>query len=324
MSYYEDFKNVLDQEAQAILRVRDLIEEQEVEQLISIFEYLSTTGNELVVTGVGKSGNIGQKIVSTFNSIGLRSSFLHPVEALHGDLGRLRSSDAVMFLSKSGTTEEIVKLIPYLPVPKERRIGLLGSIDSQIANECHVLLDCSVEKEACINNQAPTTSSTVTIAVGDAIAVIFEKFVGLSREGFASNHPGGLLGKSLSLKVKHLMNGYEECAKAELGENFQDVLLRMTEYPLGVCAILEKGLFRGVIVEGDVRRTLTEHKDLNIDVAKVYNSAPITVAPNDLAINALKLMENRERPLNAVPVVDGEKFLGVLRLHDLFKAGLSV
>lgn len=324
MNYFEKFSEVLQEESNALLRAKDLLNDKEVNQLIELFEYLKQSRAELFICGVGKSGIIGQKMVSTFNSIGLTSTFLHPVEALHGDLGRLKSEDAIVFISKSGTTEEIAKLIPYLSIPKERMVGLLGSTNSKIASECGILFNCSVDKEACINNQAPTTSSTVALAFGDAIAVCFEMYTGLSKEGFATNHPGGLLGKSLRLKVESLMLPKESCGKIEINSNLQEVIIAMTEYPTGLCAVYDQDKFMGIIVEGDIRRTLVKRGDLNSSVNSVYNPNPIVTTPNDLAINALKVMENRERPLNVLPVMEGGDFMGVLRLHDLIKEGLKL
>lgn len=324
MDYLKVFQDVIEEEAKALQRIRGLLTESEVNKVISLFKYLRISSAELVISGVGKSGIIAQKMVSTFNSIGLKSSFLHPVEALHGDLGRLSDEDAIVFISKSGTTEEISKLIPYLSIPKERIIGLLGNTNSSIAEQCGIVLDCSVEKEACINNQAPTTSSTVALAMGDAIAVAFEKFSGLSKEGFATNHPGGLLGKSLRLKVSNLMVKTESCARITKDQTLQDAIMAMTEYPTGLCAVIDDtNKFLGIVVEGDIRRTLAKESTLDIKIAEIFNANPTVVTSNELAINALRVMEDRERPLNVLPVIDDGIFKGVLRLHDLIKEGLS-
>lgn len=324
--YLDLFKNVIQQEADALLRIKETFDEDQIKSLISQFDYLRSSNAEFIICGVGKSGIIAQKMVSTFNSIGLKSSFLHPVEALHGDLGRLTDKDVMAFISKSGTTEEIVKLLPYLPVPKERRIGLLGNISSKIAKECSIVFDCSVEKEACVNNQAPTTSSTTALAVGDAIAVVFEKYTGLSKEGFATNHPGGLLGKSLRLKVSNLMVSSAECAKISLTDTLQDAIVAMTEYPTGLCAVIELQEFKGILVEGDIRRTLASkdsNDSLGTKISDIFNSSPTSVNSNDLAMKALELMEGGDRPFSVLPVVDDGEFKGVLRLHDLLKEGLS-
>ncbi len=323
MDYFQMIKNVLDEESQAILRVKNLIKKDQIDTLINIFNYIKQNEAELVVCGVGKSGVIGQKLVSTYNSIGLRSSFLHPVEALHGDLGRLRTHDVLMVISKSGNTEEIVKLIPYLSISKKNTIGLLGDTSSKLASSCALVMDCSVTKEACINNQAPTTSSTVALAIGDSIAVAYEHFSGLSKEGFATNHPGGLLGKSLRLKVEHLMIPRGECAILSSSASFQEVVIKLTEYPTGLCAIENGDKFSGIIVDGDIRRAIAKTSNLDVKISDICNSSPISIEPNDLALDALKKMENRAKPISVLPVVHKEKFLGVLRLHDLMKEGLK-
>lgn len=323
MDYFRQFQQVLEQEGKAILATRDKIQAGEVEKLLEIYHHLEMAGGEMVICGVGKSGQIANKMVSTFNSIGLKSCFLHPVEAMHGDLGRIGPRDALALISKSGTTEEIVKLIPYLPVPPKRIIGLLGNPDSPLARACHLLFDCSVAKEACINNQAPTTSSTVALAVGDAMAVLWESLIGLSREGFAANHPSGFLGKSLRLKVGHLMLPPEQCAILRPVETLQQAIIKMTEFPTGLCALCEEGIFQGLLVEGDIRRTLAKNLGLDTPLGEVAGRHPISVGPDELAINALRLMELRERPLNVLPVLEGEQFLGALRLHDLLREGLS-
>ena len=166
--------DVLNLEAQAIIDAAKRIGSYEVQQLVSLFEQLIAHGGGLVFCGVGKSGHIAQKLAATFSSLGINSFFLHPTEALHGDLGRLRSGDAVVLISKSGTSEEVAKILPFLPVAKDMRIGLIGNSNSHLAKSVGILLDCSVAQEACINNQAPTTSSTVAMAMGDAMAVLFE------------------------------------------------------------------------------------------------------------------------------------------------------
>lgn len=300
--------------------------DDQAQKLTDIFEYLRGCGGALIFCGVGKSGLVGQKLASTFCSLGLPSFFLHPVEALHGDLGRVSKNDAIVFLSKSGTTEEIMKLIPFIDLPKSSRIGLLGNMESPIAGECSLVLDCSVEKEACLNNQAPTTSSTLTMALGDAMAVLFESLTGLTKEGFAVNHPGGLLGKSLRIKVRDLMVGLSNCPVAKASLSLREVLIEMTKSPVGACAILsDSGSLEGILVEGDIRRALAgDHHDLSVAVEKIMSKNPISVTPDTLAYSALELMEKRERPISILPVVESDRFIGFLRVHDLFKEGFSL
>ncbi len=326
MENLEILQNVLKLEAESLLSAAKRIKKEDAELALSILAKLRSCGGSLVFCGVGKSGLIGEKLASTFTSLGLPSFMLHPVEALHGDLGRVSARDVIVFLSKSGTTEEILKLIPFLPVSKEMRIGLLGNINSSIADACELSLDCSVEKEACLNNQAPTTSSTLALAMGDALAVLWENLVGLSKESFAVNHPGGLLGKSLIVKVKDLMCEASECATVDMNASLQDVILEMTKFPVGGCAVLSKNReFKGILVEGDIRRTFTkDNKGLETIVSEILNANPVSISIDDLALDALKLMENRKRQIDVLPVLDGDKFLGFIRLHDLLREGFHL
>lgn len=329
MAHTKTMADVLRLEAKALENAAALLEtkgKEQVEKLAKLFNDLQNTESALIFCGVGKSGVIAQKCASTFTSLGLPSFYLHPTEALHGDLGRVRKSDAIVFLSKSGTTEEILKLLPFLTTKKENRIGLIGAATSPIGNECGIVLDCSVEKEACINNQAPTTSSTLALAMGDAMAVLFEAITGISKEGFAVNHPGGILGKSLRMKVKDLMIRESECPVVEPTHTLQEVILLMTKYPVGGCAVVESGTFRGILVEGDIRRTFTKNNSgLQTEVSQIMNSRPSTIGPDALAYEALELMEGRSHSFQVLPVIgDDQKFLGFIRLHDLLKEGFAL
>lgn len=321
---FELFKNVLELEAEAIKIGKNKITSTQIEILEKLFSQLITSNGSLVFVGIGKSGQIGAKLASTFSSLGLSSYSLHPVEALHGDLGRVTKNDVFVFISKSGTTDEILKLIPFLPI-QENVISLLGNINSKIAQLSKLVFDCGVNKEACINNQAPTTSSTLALAMGDAMAVVYEKISGLSKEGFAVNHPGGLLGKSLLMKVKNLMWKAEKCPVLAPSNSLKDAVLMMTENNLGGCAILENNQFKGIIVEGDIRRAFAnEDFGLQTKLEKMMNRSPISIGPDALAVEALKLMEARDRQISIMPVIDKGAFLGLIRIHDLLKEGFSV
>lgn len=324
MDYLQTFKNVLDLEAQAILKAMVLIEKAQVHQLIEIYQDLKSSGGKIIFCGVGKSGIIGQKLASTFSSLGLHTLVLHPTDALHGDLGNVNPQDAIVLISKSGTTEEILKLLPYLPIDRTRIIGLLGQVQSSLAEHCSLVFDCSIEKEACINNQAPTTSSTLALALGDAMAVVYEKWIGLSKEGFAINHPGGWLGKSIRLKVSHLMVPKINCPTVEGQDTLRSALLAMTTYPVGACAIIDKDGLIGLLVEADIRRTLLKEEfDLNTPVQKIMNKHPVVISMDSLALEALTLMESGERKFYVLPVVQGTTFVGMIRMHDLIQEGLK-
>ncbi|TNF31537.1 MAG: KpsF/GutQ family sugar-phosphate isomerase [Deltaproteobacteria bacterium] len=322
----DTLKKVLNHEADVLRAAADRLQQDQADKLCQLFQHLMDKGGSLVFSGVGKSGIVATKLASTFSSLGLPSFFLHPIEALHGDLGRLSKNDVLVLLSKSGATEELMKMIPYVPVGSEFRVGLLGNANSKIGEQCSLVLDCSVDREACINNQAPTTSSTLAMAMGDAMAVLFEEFVGLSKEGFAANHPGGLLGKSLRLKVSDLMWKIDDCPILSEGETLKTVILEMTNKPVGGCAICNNNnQLLGILVEGDIRRTFTKaNQGLETKVEDIMNKTPITVGPDDLAYDALILMEKRDKPVHLLPVVENGIFKGFLRLHDLLKEGFSI
>lgn len=324
MEFLETMKNVLILEAKALELAAGKLSDKDTKSLVGLFDRLRTERGVLYFCGVGKSGYVAQKLASTFSSLGLSSFFLHPTEAMHGDLGRLTDSDAIVFVSKSGTTEEIVKIQPFLPIKKENWLGLLGVVNSPIGEKCSHVFDCSVDKEACVNNQAPTTSSTLAMAMGDAMAVVFEKYIGLSKEGFAQFHPGGILGKSMRLKVSDVMIPKESCATGTASQALKDILIEMTRLPVGGCAILDGDKLSGIIVEGDVRRTLTETKTgLETKAEQIMAKEPVKISGDALASEAFTLMEgNQPNPLNILPVLSSEgDFIGFIRLHDLFKEG---
>jgi arabinose-5-phosphate isomerase len=322
MNHKNLFTQVLFSEAKALERAAQNFDEKTAVQLVSLFELLAGTGGSLVVCGVGKSGHIGTKIASTFSSLGLPSFFLHPTEAMHGDLGRVSKADAILLISKSGTTEELIKLLPYLSIPKERIIAIVGKVNSPISEKSGIILDASVEKEACLNDLAPTTSTTVALALGDAMAVLYENVLGVSKEKFAVNHPAGLLGKSLSLKVDQLMIPANECPQVDDKATLQDAIMAMTQKPVGMCGIVSGGLMKGILVEGDIRRAFAKRADaIQRPIIEFMNDKPTNLLPTILAFEALKVMEATDRPLNVLPIVENGEFKGVLRLHDLFKAG---
>jgi arabinose-5-phosphate isomerase len=324
--YQELFQNVLIMESKAIEQASLRIKKEEIDQLLHIFHELKTLGGHLIFSGVGKSALIGKKLSATFVSLGLPSFFLHPTEALHGDLGMVNSYDALVLISKSGTTEELLKFLPYCSIPKEKTIGLLGQIQSSLASRCGIIFDCSIEREACVNNLAPTTSTTLTLAMGDAMAVVYESFSGLTKEKFAVSHPGGQLGKSLRLKVGDVMVPREECAIIDRDATVQDLIMMMTRIPHGIAVILNEEMgIEGIVVEGDIRRCLVKYQEqaLSKTVKEIMNVHPVLLKKEMLAIEALTLLEKRERPLTVSPVVSEQRFEGIIRVYDLVKEGLQ-
>ncbi len=321
--YHKIFTSVLDLESQALLEAKQWITEEQINLLIEIFQHLNSSSGQLICVGVGKSGAIAKKVASTFSSLGVNSFFLHPVEALHGDMGRVSDDDVLILISKSGTTEEIVKFLPYVGIVKERIIGLLGNQNSVLGKKCGLNFNCTVKKEACINNQAPTTSTTLALAMGDAMSVVYEKWVGLTKEGFALNHPAGALGKSLRLKVVDLMQVAEVCPIVSMSATLKDVVLVMSQFPLGACAIVDNGELKGLIVEGDFRRNLNQKNvSLNSPVADIMNNLPMSISPQELAYDALLKMEDKDRQIYVLPVVEDKTFMGFIRMHDIMREGL--
>jgi arabinose-5-phosphate isomerase len=324
MDHKNLFTQVLIAEAKALTLAADRISDKEVNSLVKLYQDISKSGGSLIISGVGKSGHIAQKIAATFSSLGLPSFFLHPTEAMHGDLGRVSKSDAVVLISKSGTTEELLLVLPYLCVPKERIVALVGNIRSPIADRSGIVLDCSVEKEASVNDLAPTTSTTLALAMGDAMAVLYENVLGVSKEKFAVNHPAGLLGKSLLLTVDKLMIHAQDCAVVSESATLQDAIIAMTQKPVGMCAVVENKKMIGILVEGDIRRAFAKSSDaIKTPVKDLMTKNPVSFSPTTLAFEALKKMETPERLVSAAPITLNDEFRGVLRLHDIFKAGFS-
>ena len=314
------FNQALTIEAQSILSAAKRVQASQVDKAAQLFKQIATVGGQLFICGVGKSGQIAQKLSSTFSSLGLPSYALHPIDALHGDLGKVRNIDAIIFISKSGTTEEILKLLPFVKIPQERRIALVGSLDSPIAQNCDILFDCSVEKEACRNNLAPTSSSTLALAMGDALACLFEEVISLNTDQFAEFHPAGALGKRLLLKASDIMVPKAQCPCLSPQDFLQDALLEMTTFPVGGLAVIDQNNLAGILVEGDIRRTLTTNeRALKVSLQEIMTKNPISIQKEDLAVKAFEIMEKREKPLNLLPVLDGKEFIGFIRIHDLWR-----
>lgn len=324
MDYQKVLSQVLITESNALKMAAERVSPQVGEQLVCLFELLTQTGGNLIISGVGKSGLIGQKIAATFSSLGHPSFFLHPTEAMHGDLGRVTRADAIVLISKSGTTEELLSMLPYVSIPQERIVAIVGNIHSPIAKRAGIILDAFVEKEACINDLAPTTSTTLALALGDAMAVLYESVLGVSKEKFAINHPAGLLGKSLSLTVRQLMIDVSDCPAVPVKATLQDAILAMTQLPVGMCAIINDDKLEGILVEGDIRRAFSKFPDaMTRSITEFMTKNPIEVSADSLAFDALKLMENPKKQITVIPVTTEKRFVGVLRLHDLFKAGFN-
>lgn len=278
----------------------------------------------VIVTGVGKSGIIARKIVGTMNSTGTPAVFLHPSDAIHGDLGMVRKDDVIMCVSKSGDTPEIMNLVPMFKRLGVPILSLVGDLQSALARESSIALDASVEKEACPHDLAPTASTTVTLALGDAIAIALLDRRDFSKEEFALFHPGGALGKRLLMKIDEFMATGEHIPVVKMDTPLRDAIMEMTSKRLGcTCVVGDNGMLEGLITDGDLRRLLQKSNDISrITAAAAMTVRPKTVRLGTLAIVALQEMESYN--ITQIIVLDQEnRPVGVVHLHDLVKAGLG-
>jgi len=284
-------------------------------------ELLAAAEGQLLVSGVGKSGLIGQKIAATFRSTGTPASFLHPTEAMHGDLGLVGPSDVAMLLSKSGETEELSPLVEQLKRFGVPLLVITGAVDSFLARQADVVLDASVEDEACPTTDAPTTSTTVALALGDALAVALLSAKGFRREDFARLHPGGSLGKKLVTRVRDLMVS-TDVPSLPLAAEMREAVVLMAKRRGTVAIVDDIGHVLGVVTAGDLTRLMERGDDfLSVPVSEVMNAAPKIVRADELASAAAFRME--QHGIMALPVVEErERLVGMIHLHDLMRAGI--
>jgi arabinose-5-phosphate isomerase len=282
---------------------------------------------KLVVTGLGKSGHVARKIVATLCSTGTQAVFMHAAEASHGDLGIYAPGDPTLMISKSGTTSELLELIPFLRELPSARIGILGNATSPLASEMDVVLDGSVEREADPGNLAPTASATVALALGHALAVALMGARNFSPEEFGRFHPGGHLGRSLRLTAAEVLHGPGEVAWAQPDDSLKQVVIAMSRHPLGAaCVVDASGRLAGLITDGDLRRALEAHDDIRgLRASDAMTAHPISIGPDARLFDALRVMEDRPSQISVLPVVDPTTgaCLGLLRLHDIYRAELS-
>lgn len=323
-THFEQVLSLLRMEAEAIAQTAARLGRAEVERAI---ELLAACRGKVVLVGVGKSGNIAQKVAATLTSTGTMAVFLHPSDALHGGIGMVTGEDVAVVLSNSGETAEVVELLPFLQHRKTPVIAVVGNLNSTLAKRATVVLDASVEQEACPLNLAPTTSTTVALAVGDALAMTLMQVKRLTPEDFAMNHPGGRLGKRLTLKVCDLMHGGDECPSVLADAPLLEVVREISRGGLGAVNVLDAGgRLVGIITDGDVRRTLQTANLAELDMLRseaMMTRDPVIVQPKMLAHEALQLMENRPSQISVLPVVEeGGRCVGLLRIHDIVRSGL--
>jgi arabinose-5-phosphate isomerase len=317
-------KETLEVEAQAIRIAAERLDATFLQAL----ELLDRCAGKVVTTGVGKSGMVARKLAATLTSTGCPAVFLHPSEAMHGDLGIVMPEDVVIALSNGGESEELLAILPALIVREVPIISIVGNADSTLALKSAVLLDASIEKEACPLNLAPTTSVVVALALGDALAMTLQKRRGFRAEDYARNHPGGRLGRRLTLRVQDVMPAGPNALPLVARETpLMEVLCEISAKMLGATCVADaENRLIGIITDADARRALQKHgaNAFEQTAEAMMNRTPaVVLRPDQLAYEALRLMEDRPRPISVAPVVDVQgTCLGMLRVHDLLRAGL--
>lgn len=303
-------------EAANVLALSEKIDED----FVQVIEQIVTLKGRVILTGIGKSAIIAQKIVATLNSTGTPAIFMHAADAIHGDLGIIQKDDLIIAISKSGNTPEIKVLVPYLKQTGNTLVAMVGNRSSFLAEQADYILDTSITREACPNNLAPTTSTTVQLAMGDAIAVCLQNLRQFTDQDFAKYHPGGALGKQLYLKVGDLSdhNGLPE---VEQDADVRSVLISITTYRLGATVVTEKGKILGIITDGDIRRMLEKHTDVTGLTAKdIMSLNPKTIDKTELAASALHVM--RQNSISQLVVTHDGVYAGIIHLQDILKEGI--
>lgn len=317
---FEKVTELLKLEADAIEQSIKRLEKSTVEKA---FEILENCRGKIIVLGVGKSGVIAQKIAQTLTSTGTIAVFVHPSDALHGSLGIIKNGDVVIALSNSGETDEILLLLPALKARNIHLISIVGNPNSTLARQSDIFLDSSVDKEACPLNLAPTCSTTVALAIGDALAMTLMESKNLTAEDFAANHPAGRLGKRLTVKVADLMR---ESPNINRDANWLEVVKSLSKYTFGAVNVIDENAHLiGIVTDGDLRRTVEKTAPENfsdLTAGQMMTADPITASPEMLAFDALQIMENRPAQISVLPVVENKKCVGLLRLHDIVRSGL--
>ncbi len=291
------------------------------ENFLQAVEIILAHSGKVVVSGLGKSGLVAQKIVATFCSTGTPAVYLHPSEALHGDLGVYEAGDPSILISKSGTTAELVRLVPVLREFQSPLIGLLGNPTSKLATQMDAVLDASVSCEADPCNIAPTNSAIVALALGDALCCALMKARDFTLDDFARVHPGGQLGRNLLMKVRDVFHVRQCVACVSSRNTVKEVVLAMTTFPLGAACVIGKNeTLEGLITDGDLRRALQAHDDIRaLCAGEIMTQKPVFISPDAPLNAALQLMENRPSQISVLPVVDANNHcLGLLRIHDIY------
>ncbi|WP_298368957.1 KpsF/GutQ family sugar-phosphate isomerase [uncultured Lutibacter sp.] len=309
-------KQTITEESNAIANLINFVNED----FAKAVNYILSSNGRVIVTGIGKSANIATKIVATFNSTGTPAIFMHAADAIHGDLGNIQKNDVVICISNSGNTPEIKVLVPLIKNYGNKIVAITGNVNSFLGTNCDFVLSSFVEKEACPNNLAPTSSTTAQLVIGDALAVCLLELNHFSSKDFAKYHPGGALGKKLYLRVKDLISN-NELPQVAPSTPIMDVIIEISKKRLGTTAVVENDKIVGIITDGDLRRMLKDNPDISKIIAKdIMGKNPKTISVDAMAVQALETMENNN--ISQILVEDSTKYVGVVHLHDLLKEGI--
>ena len=309
-------QNVVNIEHQQIKKLVGSIDDN----FISDVELISKSDGRLIVAGVGKSAKISSKLVATFNSTGQPSIFIHAADAIHGDLGIIQEGDVVLCLSKSGNTKEIKSLINNVKILGNKIISICGNKSSFLVANCDINIDATVSEEACPHDLAPTSSTTAQLVLGDALAICLLEYKGFSKEDFAKFHPGGILGKKLTLKVKDLINTNKPLVNED--SKIKDVIIEISKSRLGATAVCNtKSDLVGIVTDGDLRRCLEKNTDFkNLFSKDIMTNKPKTISSISLVYDAFKIM--KENNITQLIVSDNGNYMGIIHLHDIIKEGI--
>lgn len=309
-------QKTLDIEAESVKGLKAFIDNDFIESV----KLIHFSDARVIITGIGKSAIIAQKIVATLNSTGTPAVFMHAADAIHGDLGIIRENDVVICISKSGNTPEIKVLVPLIKSGGNKLIGMVGDKSSYLATHADLILNTTVEKEACPHNLAPTSSTTAQIAMGDALAVCLLDFKGFTSSDFARFHPGGALGKRLFLRVADLFPGNPAPAVSPDG-GLTGIIMEISSKRLGSAAVIDNGKLIGIITDGDLRRMMQKGIDIQkVKAIEIMTPNPKTIPPDMMAVDALKVMKDNN--ITQLIVAEGDQYLGMVHLHDLLKEGI--
>ncbi len=307
----------IDNQSKSIKKISEYIDDD----FKNCIEFLYTIKGRIVVTGIGKSAIIGMKIVATLNSTGSPAVFMHATEALHGDLGIIQNNDAVILVSKSGNTNEIKDLVPFLKNSKITLIAITSEKNSFLSQNSDYFIKCFVEKEAGSNNLAPTSSTTAQLVIGDAIAICLSELKGFDKTDFAKFHPAGILGKKLNLKVKDLLDK-DVKPMVNINCGIKEIIGEISQKMSGATAVVENEKIVGIITDGDLRRFLNRNLEIvNAKSKNLMSANPISVGPNVLASKALSIMNKKK--ISQLLVVDDLKYIGIIHIHKILKEGIE-